>query len=76
MLSTFFVPGARVVQGRGDTGLPPRRQEMQSRGMFNDQSRLFSSYVMLGEPTALSLVFLFYKMGMIIRTTLEGLLSG
>lgn len=49
---------------------------MQSWGMFNDQSRLFSSYVMLGEPTALSLVFLFYKMGMIIRTTLEGLLSG
>lgn len=43
--------------------------------MFNDQSRLFSSCVMLGEPTALSLIFPFYKMG-IIRTTLKGLLSG
>ena len=32
LLSTFFVPGAGVVQGRGDTGLPPGRQEMQSRG--------------------------------------------
>lgn len=44
--------------------------------MFNDQSRLFSSCVMLGEPTALSLIFPFYKMGIIIRTTLKGLLSG
>lgn len=26
------VPGAEVVPGRGDTHLPPRRQEMQSRG--------------------------------------------
>lgn len=51
-------------------------RKCKARGMFNDQSRLFSSCVMLGEPTALGLIFLFYKMGIIIRTTLKGLLLG